>query len=949
MLSGQSSPTSPLFSDHSQAHPTPPFNSVREARRRLRDSFLTSNTGSSSSIYPLDTSTVSGTTDSLPSPRSLVDSFQDNRVSSVDPDDPDGEYDGFDADDVSYRLRLLVNNNYFLPPAHSKPSPLDLAPQNSLTPKKSAKSSAPTFLDLFRVGKSKSKPGTPDANAQSTEDRLPVLRTTSDSTTASGWVTRPHARSLPHTPMSPHIRAQDRAGRVAVVREKMDDLIVAAKQAEHDIKFRAEGRKAVQNAQLDKPDTLDDVIDPTDAVDLPPPSADSPFAVQASAVYGLGIEQSVGAAILADRLPPSSPGIWSLDTDEETWRRALLHEAVGHSLNSSPAPSSRLAATPVAHTSGSSPSARSRRPTVAVTPGVKRNLGQHIMRPESLEQELPSSDQTAREGKAASHPPLPAEPQQSMPRNRKLSSTQSNTFPRRAETPAAHPHALAPAPRKPFLNDARFPGPKPIPRFSTEQTSEGSHSFSSSHIHAMRKTMSSPVLRDMYEVGAHGRGGLTMTPPPARGIPRMASSGFVAGHRRPSQPLHRPADSLTSGSHYSMEEQDEQEHTAYGTPPQSDGGALSRSSMTASLPSRPSVSSYSQPSPTASAFHDALVEGYDGSHTVHHSSSYETIGVQPTPASSRRFHDAMSPPPRVSSSLETMPLYPPSRPPVSRSQLSMSSRPSDDSSELGDSNYVSAAEPMQIIAPEPATPPFPSCSPTPPFLLAERRGRSPALLQLPTSSVSPGIHSAPPPASPIAFFDHIQMQHSAMDELETSDESESEESESEDSGSGRGEEEDASTLYLDAPSRPVSHVTTATPSPRPSFMRLGNHSTPHVSSTSLNESLASNEAYERLRPIANVPPKVTYFKKSKGEQSVSNYGLSSHLSEPESPQDGKAQGSSSRPGGQRPATADAETSRRELGERDESLRRLDGLLIQHMEAERDTLSRITKTARAART
>ena len=53
----------------------------------------------------------------------------------------------------------------------------------------------------------------------------------------------------------------------------------------------------------------------------------APFAFQASA-QGLGVESSVGAAVLA---PPGTPGVWSLDPDEEASRKALLKEAVGHS------------------------------------------------------------------------------------------------------------------------------------------------------------------------------------------------------------------------------------------------------------------------------------------------------------------------------------------------------------------------------------------------------------------------------------------------------------------------------------------------------------------------------------------------------------------------------------------------------------------------------------------
>jgi hypothetical protein len=77
----------------------------------------------------------------------------------VDPDEPYDDYQAFH--NVLYRLHLLLNNNYFLLPAHSKPSPFDFASPVAAPYKKATKSAAPTFLDIFRVGKAQSKPTTP--------------------------------------------------------------------------------------------------------------------------------------------------------------------------------------------------------------------------------------------------------------------------------------------------------------------------------------------------------------------------------------------------------------------------------------------------------------------------------------------------------------------------------------------------------------------------------------------------------------------------------------------------------------------------------------------------------------------------------------------------------------------------------------------------------------------
>ena len=53
-------------------------------------------------------------------------------------------YRDFDTDDVSLHLQLLVNNRYFLPPAHYEPTVADLF--NSDAAKRSAK---PATLGFF--------------------------------------------------------------------------------------------------------------------------------------------------------------------------------------------------------------------------------------------------------------------------------------------------------------------------------------------------------------------------------------------------------------------------------------------------------------------------------------------------------------------------------------------------------------------------------------------------------------------------------------------------------------------------------------------------------------------------------------------------------------------------------------------------------------------------------
>ena len=186
LSSASSAQTNTFFTTLGQMQTVPHFTSLREARQRLRESNVTMQSGTASSVYPLSSSTVSGT-ESPCSPRSLTDSFQHNHISSVDPDEPYDDYQAFNTDDVSYRLRLLVSNNYFLPPAHSKPSPSAFASPVTAPSKKTAKSVGPALLDIFRVGKARSKPTTL-TSPSAPELGPPRLRTTADSTTTHrGW------------------------------------------------------------------------------------------------------------------------------------------------------------------------------------------------------------------------------------------------------------------------------------------------------------------------------------------------------------------------------------------------------------------------------------------------------------------------------------------------------------------------------------------------------------------------------------------------------------------------------------------------------------------------------------------------------------------------------------------------------------------------------------------
>jgi len=871
----------------------PSLTRINASGANVRDSVSTH--GTSSSLYPLTISTTSGP-DSPPSPRSMVDQDDDYKVSSYDPEVGDAQE--YDQDDVSYRLRLLVNNNYFLPPAHAKPSPSDFAPSGLSISKKP---STPTFMDLFR-GKSKSKPTTP-TSSPTADPALPALRTAADSITVSHAL-QPQHRSSSQTPRIPYPR--DRSGRVVVVREKMHDLAVAAKQAEQDLKAR--GIRRDHGSQTGQT-TFDNVIDPTDVVDLPLPSATYPFAVQASALHGLGVQDSVGAAVLADRLPPpKSPGMSSSDADED-WRKALLQQAVHLSLDSTSPDVSSFSAmigassTPLASPRLTPTGVQELTPAkwlleqrIISNPRFSDVSPPHLSRKKSSQSQASGSSSTGRKKEFLS-------PDTSGPRS---------SLPLRADTPSGPMTPLSPAPRKFLIN--------PLHSLSQVELLEpdrqpGSRLVDSSHT-SPRKVMSSPMLSDAYE--SDGRHSL-VTPPPLPIISLSSRSSFQDLAITPSfETSQERPQTVVSDSQYSEDEVTDEDD-------------MPRSSIALSVVNegRPSLSDYAQPSPATSAFRDALT--FPGQHSA--SSSYHPLRRSLDQASSARDspiprHSAMSPPPRISSSLAHVALSPPPRTSslhhrAMQARMSASTPVSEpEHSPLTDDTT------LVIVAPEPTTPPFP---------ISERRGDPPTRqlsLDIPSTTIAVAIHSAPGPSSPTSFFDSIQAQPNAMDDLDSSSESE--------------EDENVPTtnLYVDPRTRVISSVS----EPRPTLTRLGNHSTPFIGRVIEARRPSLPFGVGDQKPVGNTPARPSFFTERSGK---SDQGHGSPVSSFEFYRKVQQQN--------RPATATSGPSTMFSKPRSatvgpavwppnqkaqESLRRLDGMLIQHMEAERDTIKRIATTARS---
>ncbi|KAF7316885.1 hypothetical protein HMN09_00422400 [Mycena chlorophos] len=803
-------PPAPLVAEPAEMYPAA-FSRPREFTA-VRDSMITLGSGASSSIYPpsTSTSTASGT-ESPPSPRSLAEQLDSEPVSSFDPE-LEHEYDG---DDVSYRLKLLVKNSYFLPPAHTKPSPSDLAASDS-SKRPTKPPPTPTFFEnIFRRARSKSrsKPSTPTGGSPP-EDQ-------------------PRGRTLTQVAQPPPTPS----GRVMVVRERMSDIATAAKQAEQEMKQRLVVATSPSQSSVD-------VIDPTDAVDLPPPSAAYPFAVQASALHDMGVQDSVGAALLADRLPPHSPGAASV---EGNWRKDLLHAAVDYSLSNdalvSPKDKSRSAlSSPTSTDSGQLlPPRPARSPRRPLSPGVK--IGQHI---------VPSSPISV-EHTPTSSPYMRASPVE----ENKEPSRASSGVPIRVETPSMPFTPLAPPPRK-IVN----------PLYSVSQTSL-------------------PLEVEPPLANAHG-------------VSRLSET--YDRHAMLSPPLimrDRTSTDSDTTSFYS----------------DNGDGAAPRPSIASSSQERISISLSTQQSPTRSAFHDALHDPPAASRPPRTSSLRGSLDF-PSAASPVPRDSMASPPPRVSSSIAHFtPLLPPPR-------ANAPQRPAR--STLQPLQVEQPVETLEILAPPPITPPLPTLavastemdSLLPP--IPERRGPSTLSLAIPRQFVEAGPRSAPPGVA--SFFDSIQSQPNAMDDLDSSSDEDSDDEPDEISPP-------RTPIYVNSQTRALSNVPppSSAGSSRSLLMRLGNHSTPYVSRSSDDD----------RRPVGNIPKSKAFFTQRRGGRSDQGHGPSSFDFIRDAQQD-------------RPSTA-GDPPRKPLQipgrvnnpREQESLRRLDGMLLQHMEAERASLRRIT--------
>ena len=807
----------------------------------------------------------------------------------------------YDSDDVAYRLRLLVNNSYFLPPAHAKPSPAEFAPGPDPS-KKAAKSPSPTFFDLFRVGKSKSKPTTP-TTAMGLDHPAPMLRTTSDSITASFIPRTQQSRPSGQVPIN--APGGPPRGRVVVVREKMEDIMVAAKQAEQDLKAKSAARMD-QESQKSK-EAVEDAIDPTDAVDIPLPSPTYPFAVQASALHGLGVQDSVGADVLADRLPPNISH--SYDPMEDRWRKALLQEAVHHSLDNSADSSfsSNVLGALTPKGSFRKPSTESLPPPIKVTAAPM--LAQKIIDQPTIDMIESSPSNEKRPGSAASQSVTKADAKSRLTvltinNASRGSSRPGSILPQRAETPQGPMTSLGPAPRRIYA----------ITKASLSQTDltvaheqRSLHSLSDlDSRRGLRRIRSSPQLVEGYDSSASR---FDTNIPPVPPVFRNSQATTINTIRASYQTI------IASPTEW--ERQDSFIEMAQPRP----SFATSRSEY-----------SQQSASPVHSVFQELVNQpdqfGSDSHQSLRIGSSrfsFEQRSALRTSPSLR--YSNMSPPPRMSSSLAHVALPPPPR----SSSLAFQGPPRNQipifvPSDSSDSHPQSLeAATLQIVAPEPTTPPLPDQQRRrEERLFHHQRSQSSRAAPSPSTTAVVAVQSTPGPPSATSFFDTIQTHPNAMDDLESS-----------------SDEDDRAPVIATPPkplndprARAASTVTLS--SPRPPIMRHGSFSTPYLraGASSSQQSLPAGHTVLKM-PVENVP-----LRPSRHEP-PSSFDFYRYAQEHPPTTSILASGGGPRRPPSRPATTDDLKSPPKTNpSAQESLKKLDGMLVRHMEDERDTIKRI---------
>ncbi|KIJ52525.1 hypothetical protein M422DRAFT_43370 [Sphaerobolus stellatus SS14] len=238
-----------------------------------------------------------------------------------------------DTDDVNARLRLLVNNSYFLPPAHTKPeiAPIYLAPNSHTNSSRPLSPSA--FKEFFR----RKKPTSPNS---------PSRPNTAGSSASAP--TSPPLETYFDLPLAPDTPSRNR---VVVVRETVDDLPLPSTHFTPRPPYRSSslpshlgggGSAGPNKYKSTLPHAVfeDAFIDPTTQYDIPPPTHYPSFQRLGIDAAGLNGGSFHLDQFVPDGSPwspgPSTPGLSVGEKEKErekVWRMAILEQAVDLSLS----------------------------------------------------------------------------------------------------------------------------------------------------------------------------------------------------------------------------------------------------------------------------------------------------------------------------------------------------------------------------------------------------------------------------------------------------------------------------------------------------------------------------------------------------------------------------------------------------------------------------------------
>jgi hypothetical protein len=725
--------------------------------------------------------------------------------------------------------------------------------------------------------------------------------------TAGDGLPRFNSLAPPASYPSARTSSAERIPTVMVVRERLPDLQPPA----HTLQVQSIGRSR-SYSDAGSQSAVD--VDPTDAVDSPPLSWGQD--------HDVGELEAPDAAQLALFLPPP-PSPSTAPNTPDPWRHALLQQAVTHSLTSTPTGS------PIASRLNSpmGDSARSQshdiprgspkshpRPSLSSKP----RPGGRIIDPKLFDREdSPTSSARHRTTSGTGTRPFI--------RKETLLTSPLHPVPDRPETPALMLTPLTPAPRR--------TSPNTQSRFPMNSVSAGVRRTPTPS--SIRKSVSSPLLHNSYEGGASLSAVNPMPDSPSPKLPHAEKSSMAA--KPPS--LMGPAGGANQDSDPSRDSSLSTSRSIQKWDTSSDSGlrpdsaSPRRLSFDTRCPSPFAQRSFGMAA-THRLSHFSYVSGSTAGSARERPAS--PVVAPASPPAQLAYLPSSSPP------ADVLVLAPP---PLGRRSTRVASESPPDSPPIENaSSYAALSTPnvLAIQVPSPSTPTFGIFDSR---VDTRYLKTSQSSLRIQTSASS--APSVPNTGSVISFFDSIQEEQGILDiDSDSTDDEES--------------------VYHSSPS---VHTTTRSRSdsqPRstggrsPSLHQAPSFypppSLPNMSTTSLN----STRTTFRNAGIGNTPTRATFFadRKRDGVPPANPLQLYAYTQGSQSslavstsslgigPSDDRSPMTPSSPRLMSPT--DSSDGGEGTDPRNEDSRKLDGLLLKHIEDERKQLRKITTHRRSNR-